>query len=150
MPKIVSTRAKEYLKVRQRAVRDALTKLNLDGLLLTLPADLAYLTNFTGDDSVGLITAKDFVLITDFRYKEQAAIEAGWLKQVLREGKMADALATAVIDAKVRRIGFEANVTTFGQVHALDKAIKDQIKGKYRVELVPLEDVMVQHPQGEG
>ena len=55
-------------------------ELKLDGLLLTHPPDLAYLTNFTGDDSIGLITEKDFFLVTDFRYQEQAELEAGWLK----------------------------------------------------------------------
>ena len=91
--KPVVTRAKAYLKVRQKNVRDALKELKLDGLLLTHPPDLAYLTNFTGDDSVGLITEKDFFLVTDFRYKEQAEQEAGWLKMSIREGKMSDALA---------------------------------------------------------
>jgi len=39
------TRAKAYLKVRHKTVRDALKELKLDGLLLTHPPDLAYLTN---------------------------------------------------------------------------------------------------------
>ena len=75
-------RASAYLKVRHKSVRDAMKHLKLDGLLLTHPPDLAYLTNFTGDDSVGLITEKDFYLVTDFRYKEQAELEAGWLKMI--------------------------------------------------------------------
>ncbi len=85
---VVVSRAKAYLKVRQKAVRDAMKELKLDGLLLTHPPDLAYLTNFTGDDSIGLITDKDFFLVTDFRYQEQAEQEAGWLKITIREGKM--------------------------------------------------------------
>src|SRR4051812_47625988 len=50
------SRAKAYLKVRQKAVRDGMKELGLDGLLLTHPPDLAYLTNFTGDDSIGIVT----------------------------------------------------------------------------------------------
>jgi Xaa-Pro aminopeptidase len=130
------------LKVRHKAVRDAMKELKLDGLLLTHPPDLAYLTNFTGDDSVGMITEKEFWLVTDFRYKEQAELEAGWLKLNIREDKMADAIAKTVADAKTGRIGFEANFTTFGQVDALDRAIRESSNGK-KVELVPLEDVMV-------
>jgi Xaa-Pro aminopeptidase len=138
----IVSKAKAYLKVRQKTVRDAMKKLELDGLLLTSPADLAYLTNFTGDDSIGLVTAGDLHLITDFRYKEQAAIEAGWLETVIREGKMDVALAETILAAKVKRVGFEANRATFGQIHALDKAIKDKA-GKEVVELVPVEDVLV-------
>ena len=142
-PAVVS-RAKAYLKVRQKAVRDAMKELKLDGLLLTHPPDLAYLTNFTGEDSTGLITDKDFFLVTDFRYKEQADLEAGWLKVSIRDGKMSDALAKVLADAKLKRVGFEANFTTFGQVHAVDKAMKDMkdAPAAANLELVPLEDVM--------
>ena len=136
------SRAKAYLKARQKNVRDALKELKLDGLLLTHPPDLAYLTNFTGDDSVGLITEKDFFLVTDFRYAEQAEQEAGWLKTTIRDGKMSDAVAKVVADAKLGRVGFEANFTTFGQADAVDRAAKENKDAK-PVELVPLQDVMV-------
>ncbi len=144
--KTVVSRAKAYLKVRQKAVRDAMKELKLQGLLLTYPPDLAYLTNFAGDDSIGLITGKDFYLVTDFRYAEQSENEAGWLTTRIREGKMDEALARTIVDSKAHRIGFEANFTTFGQIHAVDKAIKDIKKeskdAKGPVDLVPLEDVM--------
>ena len=141
----VVSRAKAYLKVRQKAVRDAMKELKLDGLLLTHPPDLAYLSNFTGEDSIGVITEKDFFLVTDFRYREQAEIEAGWLKTSVRDGKMSDALAKVLADAKLKRVGFEANFTTFGQVHAVDKAVKgvkEAMPSAASLELVPLEDVM--------
>ena len=144
--KPVVARAKAYLKVRQKNVRDAIKELKLDGILLTHPPDLAYLSNFTGDDSVGLITEKDFYLVTDFRYQEQAGQEAGWLKTSVRDGKMADQLAKVIAEAKVHRLGFEANFTTFGQVDAIDRTIKEakkESKDSKPVELVPLEDVLV-------
>jgi Xaa-Pro aminopeptidase len=137
-----ASKPKAYLKVRQKTVRDSLAKLNLDGLLLTLPADIAYLTNFTGDDSIALITPGDLILVTDFRYKEQAQIEAGWLKSVIRDGKMETALAETMLGSKAKRVGFEANRASFGQIHALDKAIKEKA-GKEVLELVPVEDLMV-------
>src|SRR5688572_10465998 len=138
MTQVVS-RAKAYLKVRHKSVRDAMKELNLDGIMLTHPPDLAYLTNFTGDDSIGLFTARDFFLVTDFRYTEQANLEAGWLTVVIREAKMADALADALTQAKVKRVGFEANYAAVGQIRALEKALAER---KITVELVPLENVM--------
>jgi len=151
--KPVVTRSKAYLKARQRIVREAMRELKLNGLLLTHPADLAYLTNFTGDDSVGLITEKDFFLVTDFRYKEQADLEAGWLKVAIREGKMAETLAETVVESKATRLGFEANFTTVGQVDSLERALqalkdKPSTDGNGRagqaapVELIGLEEVM--------
>src|SRR2546422_11571930 len=93
MMKTTVSRAKAYLKARHQNVGAAMKELKRDALLLPPPADLAYLTNFTGDDSIGLITEKDFFLATDFRYQEQADLEAGWLKQHIREAKMSDTLA---------------------------------------------------------
>lgn len=133
-------RPKAYLKVRHKSVRTAMKALQLDGLLLTSPPDLAYLSNFTGDDSIGLFTDKEFHLVTDFRYSEQAELEAAWLKLTVRDGPMAPALAGAIKTAKVQRIGFEANFTTVGQIDALQRALNEaKIKN---IELVPLEDVM--------
>ena len=136
-------KAKAYLKVRHKNVREAMTALELDAMLLTHPADLAYLSNFTGDDSVGIFTAKDFVLVTDFRYTEQAALEAAWVRVVERGGerpKMSDALAHTLKEMKVERAGFEANFMTVGQRDAVDEAL-DGVE--HDCELVPLEDVMI-------
>ncbi len=144
-PKPIVSRPKAYLKVRHKMVRDMMKELKLDGMLLTHRPDLEWLTNFTGDDSIGLVADKEFYLVTDFRYKEQAGLEAGWLKINMREGKMVEALTKTVVDAKARRIGFEANYTTFGQITALDRALKEAAKsngGGGEPELVPLEDVM--------
>src|SRR3954464_15151620 len=135
---VAVTRAKSYLKTRHQSVRKAMKALKLDAILLTTAPDLGYLSGFTGDDSIGILTEKEFHLVTDFRYKEQAEIEAGWLKLHMRDGKMADALAKALLDLKLTRVGFEANFTAFGQIHALEKALKDNNgKGK-SPELVPL------------
>jgi Xaa-Pro aminopeptidase len=139
MQTTVVSRAKAYLKVRHKSVRDAMKHLKIDGVLLTHPPDLAYLTNFTGDDSIGLITEKDLHLVTDFRYEEQAAIEAAWVKVTLRDNKMEEALVKAITAAKCKRVGFEANYATVGQIDALIRALKEV---KADVELVPLENVM--------
>ena len=139
------SRAKAYLKVRHKAVRDAMKELKLDAILLTHPADLGYLTNFTGEDSIGLITAKDFFLVTDFRYQEQSELEAGWLKVSIREGRMEETLSKVVADSGAGRVGFEANFTTVGQIDALERAVKELAKkdGAKSLELVGLQDVML-------
>jgi Xaa-Pro aminopeptidase len=137
---IVVARPKAYLKARQRLVREAMKALKLDALLLTHPPDLAYLTNFTGDDSVGVITEKDVYLVTDFRYKEQADIEAAWVKTTIRDGKMSEALANTLVAARVKRVGFEANFATVGQINAVANEFEKQKKD---IALQPIEDVLV-------
>ena len=43
----------------------------------------------------------------------------------MRDGKMSDALAKALLETKATRIGFEANFASFGQIHALQKSITE-------------------------
>jgi len=144
--------AQAHLLARQQSVRRALTELKLDGLLLTHPADLAYLSGFTGDDSIGLITARNFFLITDFRYEEQYQIEAPWLNVTLRTGKMSEALAKAILKSKATRIGFESNFTPFGQVDSLKRQLKATARknpAAARVNLTGVDDVMVNIRKGK-
>ncbi len=115
-------------------------ELKLDGLLLTHPPDLSYLTNFTGEDSIGLITPKGLHFVTDFRYQEQIAIEAGWVDVAIREGRMEETLAKTIAAAKAKRVGFEVNFATVGQISALEKQLKEI---NANVELVGIENVMV-------
>ena len=99
------TRAKAYLKVRHKAVRDAMKTLNLDALLLTSPADLGLSDEFHGGRFGRNHHLKRLLTGVDFRYKEQAELEAGWLKAVMREGKMSDALADTLLETKAKRGG---------------------------------------------
>ncbi|MDB5294243.1 MAG: Xaa-Pro dipeptidase, partial [Phycisphaerales bacterium] len=170
--KAIVSRAKAYLQVRHQAVRAALGQLGLDGMLLTAPADLSFLTDFTGEDSIGLVTratakaeaaaggpgggptSNGFWLVTDFRYQQQAKEEAGWTDVQVREGDMADALAKVLRQSKARRVGFEANAASVGQIRAVERALEGLAKesagkrgngqaGEGGVELVPVEDVML-------
>ena len=135
---------KAYLKARHKKVLRAMDALEIDGLLLTHAPDVSYLTNFTGEDSVGLFTKQAVTIVTDFRYVEQIALEAAWVEVVHRDGKihkMADAVAHALARAGVGRAGFEANTTTVGQRDAVEEALETL---GHDCELVPVEDVMAQ------
>lgn len=129
-----------HLAARQATVRKTLAARGLDGILLTHPGDLAYLSDFTGHDSIGVLTQEDFILVTDFRYTEQAQIESPWLSTIMREGKMSDALVQAFERLKARRYGFESLFTTYGQVDSVRKAIAEK---KLPYTLEPLDDLMV-------
>ncbi len=53
---------------------------------------------------------------------------------------MSDVLLKVFADAKIKKIGFEANFTTYGQIDAVMVAAKESKDVK--AELVPLENVM--------
>ncbi len=54
---------------------------------------------------------------------------------------MSEALVKTLADSKVKKVGFEANFTTVGQIDAINIARKEA-KDSRPVELVPLENVM--------
>lgn len=54
-------------------LREALVERELEGLLVTHAENVRYLSGFTGSNGTLLIDAENAVLLTDFRYTEQAA-----------------------------------------------------------------------------
>jgi len=62
---------------RLAALVHGLTTAHVDGLLVTSLANVRYLTGFSGSSALLLVTPRDVVLITDFRYQTQVAEEVG-------------------------------------------------------------------------
>src|SRR5437764_5770775 len=71
---------------RQEALVRALDADGLDGLLVTSRANIRYLTGFSGSAALVAVTRGDVLLVTDFRYDEQARAEAGAVARVEVEG----------------------------------------------------------------
>lgn len=67
---------------RLAALVETLTSEHLDALLLTSLPNIRYLTGFSGSSALVLVTARETIFITDFRYQTQAADEVGALAQV--------------------------------------------------------------------
>ena len=67
---------------RLAALVEGLTAAHLDGVLLTGLANIRYLTGFSGSSALLVVTARDVVLITDFRYQTQVADEVGSIARV--------------------------------------------------------------------
>ena len=68
--------------MRLAALVDGLSAAHLDGLLLTGLSNIRYLTGFSGSSALLVITARDVVLITDFRYQTQVVAEVGAIARV--------------------------------------------------------------------
>ena len=93
---------------RQAAVRSRLTADGLDALLVVHPPNLRYLTGFTGSAGLLLVTAGRSVLITDFRYAEQAPEETGDAAEVAMEpSDLWERLRKVLEPGPKVRLGFE-------------------------------------------
>lgn len=87
--------------------RQKLDELGLSAALISRPANIFYLSGFSGTDACLYVDLDKAYLVSDFRYAEQAKKELKEVCFCLREGPMAEALA-ACLDRSVSRLGFEA------------------------------------------
>ena len=78
------TDLREY---RLAALSDGLTAAHMDGLLVTGAANVRYLSGFSGSSALLFVSARETLLITDFRYQTQAADEVGDLARVVIESQ---------------------------------------------------------------
>src|SRR5699024_1681008 len=96
-------------------IRTYLKEKQLDGLLVTSPHNRRYTTGFTGSSGVVLITEADAVLITDFRYIEQAEREASGFDIIKHDASIVEEVKQQVNRMKVERLAFEAEHMTMAQ-----------------------------------
>ena len=85
-------------QVKRRVARvvEALQEERLDGLLLTTPANITYLSGFRGEDSALLVTARGRFLVTDGRYTEEAERECPEAQVVEHRRGLMRAVAAAL------------------------------------------------------
>jgi len=86
----------------------------LDALLITSRPNIRYLTGFSGSAGVAVATRGDVLLVTDFRYAEQAQAEAGAVARVEIEGASVwDRLFKELPSlGRLETVGYEAHALT--------------------------------------
>jgi len=117
---------------RLNGLRGKLREINADAALITKRENYMYLSGFTGTFANLIITQDSAFLITDFRYVEQAAQQAGLFEIVRYDGKLEDTLNELLSDRNVNVLGFEESYLSFAEYN--------KYKGKFNVkEFVPLD-----------
>lgn len=94
-------------RTRQERLAGALAAAGLDGLLVSSRANIRYLTGFSGSAALVAVTAREVLLVTDFRYDEQAHTEAGTVARVEVE-------STSVWDRFFRELATLGPIATMG------------------------------------
>ena len=106
---------------RRKALTESLAAQGLDALLITSRANVRYLTGFSGSAGMAVLTPSELLLVTDFRYDEQARDEAGGVARVEVE-------RTSVWDRLFREmarlgpletVGFEGHALTVREAERL-------------------------------
>ncbi len=108
----------------------------IDGMLVSQPANRRYLSGFDGSAGYLLLTPHDRILATDFRYLEQARLQAPGYQVVKISGGVEDWLPGLVAGLNLRQLGFEAAHVTFALYRRLAGGLG---KAELPLKLVPLE-----------
>lgn len=96
-------------------LREACTERNLEGILIVSGHNRRYLTGFTGTAGVVLITSQAALLLTDFRYVQQATAQAKDFEVLQYTGSYTEELARLVERFGLKTIGYEEDHMTCGQ-----------------------------------
>jgi len=108
----------------------------IDALLVSQPENRRYLSGFDGSAGYLLITPRDKILATDFRYLEQARLQAPGYQITKISGEVEDWLPGLVAGLGLRQLGFEAGHIAFAFYRQLAGGLG---KAELPVKLVPLE-----------
>lgn len=105
---------------------NALTKNNIDGMLISNPHNVRYLSGYKGDDSCLLITEKGKYLITDARYTEQAAQECPEFEIIdwkIVGKKLSSAIDYVVKKENIELLGIEPEAIHYKQFSDFDNTV---------------------------
>ncbi len=100
---------------RLQKVYRLLENAGLDGFLFMNRANLRYLCGFTGSSGALLVTPRETVFLTDFRYMIQAHKEVR-AQKIVRYRMATEGIVEQVEALGLQRIGFESETLTYDQV----------------------------------
>lgn len=115
--------------VKVEKLRNLLAEQNVEGILITNPYNLRYMTGFTGTAGVAVISENDAVFITDFRYTEQAAKQITGFRIAQHTSTMVEEIAKQVSDMNIKTLGFEKENVTYAQFLLYEKYLKTDLVG---------------------
>ncbi|MHB1999921.1 MAG: aminopeptidase P family protein [Solirubrobacteraceae bacterium] len=127
---------------RMREVAEALRERSVDALVVTAPANVRYLSGYTGSSGLLAVAAQSAatapdLFVTDFRYETQAAAEVGGVAPgceiLIAKGDLLEAAAEALSERAGAAggrasIGFEERHLTFAQHGKLAELLGEDVE----------------------
>jgi len=111
-------------KNRLQKLRQRFTEKEIDAILISQPENRYYLSGFNGSSGYLLITPQDAILATDFRYTEQARVQAPDYDVYQINNNMTDWIPELIAKLALRKLGFEAGHITFARYRQLTDVLK--------------------------
>lgn len=105
-----------------------LSERKLDALLITSPANWYYLTGFTGEAGTLIVSKRGTTLLTDGRFMVQGREETSGIRLLQQKGSLQDSASQFLVDAKLRRVGFDPAQITVAQLRSLRRAAGSRVR----------------------
>ncbi|WP_050615735.1 M24 family metallopeptidase [Bacillus testis] len=115
-------------------LRETFDQAGIDGILVTNPYNLRYMTGFTGTAGVALLSRDKACFITDFRYTEQAAKQCTGYEIIKHTKSLPEEVAHQAKEMGINKLGFEQDVFTYASFITY--------KGLFNGELVPVSNLI--------
>ncbi|MFC7370436.1 M24 family metallopeptidase [Fictibacillus iocasae] len=118
---------------RVERARALFREYGIDGLLVTSKTNRYYMSGFTGSSGNLVISDRDMILLTDFRYTSQASEQAKGFKIIEHSAPLMEEAAKAAHNAQIKKLGFEQDSLSYAMHKSYEKALEGT-----GVELVPV------------
>ena len=115
---------------RQKKFQQTLVDEELDGFVVTHPANLRYLCGYTGSNGLLLFLAGRRVFFTDGRYTQQAREEVEGTRVVIARGSLLAEAAKTIAKLNSAAIGFESDLTTVATAAQVKQLVHRRIEWK--------------------
>jgi Xaa-Pro aminopeptidase len=109
-------------KTRRKALTGLISAAKLDALVVTHPANWYYLTGFTGEAGVLIVSQGAATLVTDGRFTTQVRQETSAVRLIEQKGSLLDSTGRFLRQKSLRRAGFDPVQTSVAQLSLLRRA----------------------------
>lgn len=115
-------------EARIEKVRKKMGELKLDAIMFTDLVNIRYLCGYSGSNGLLLVSSKEALFFTDFRYKTQIETEIRGAEGIVPEkGLLLKALSERPILSSIEKIGFEKSIT-YDKLQSAKEALPESLK----------------------
>ena len=114
--------------LRRRALAARLSEYKVDSLLITSPANWYYLTGFTGESGVLVVSRKGTALITDGRFMVQGHEETTGVRIVRQKGSLFGSAGKFLKELRRGKAAFDPMKLTVSQHKSLREAAGSRVR----------------------
>ncbi|MFX0559250.1 M24 family metallopeptidase [Tepidibacillus infernus] len=123
------------MEKRIERLRKTFKDLQIEGMLITSASNRRYISGFTGSAGYVLITQKDAIFITDFRYVDQAKNQAASYEIIQHQGSIVETVNEQLKRLSIQVLGFEQDFVTYSLYKQFEETFVN-------IELKPISQVI--------